>query len=481
MKKPRTIITTDMECDDMNSLIHLCLYLNEIELQGIIYTASRYHFNGDGIHTLGEVTPHYSTRGLSILEPDSPHGADPKAVSLKEYRPFPEHWIEDLWMNEYAEAYPYLSQNAEGYPSPEQLMRITKKGNTAFEGDVRFDTEGSDLIREKLLDDDERPLYLQSWGGMNTIVRALMSIAEDYRHTEQWPAIRKKVTDKAVVFGVINGMGQDHSWLDHGKELFPDLKLMRSEFIYGMYFAPLREQEDCIAMFKGDWMKKHIKFGHGSLMEKYGLMGDGTVYEGEPDKYQYGLDPVIDWGMPGFERTVFETYDFLGEGDSNCYIPLLDTGLRGLECGRYGTVIGRLYPDGQNRKPSSRKRFFKAYQQEFAARADWCCKTAGDCVHPPVVKAAQSDIAASPRETISLCASASSRDDLMLRFSWEYYEEASVYSGKQIPVITGNHQETAEFTVPEDACAGDEFVFVLSVSADCENPITRYAEIVVRI
>jgi len=28
--KPRTILTTDMECDVMNSLIHLFLYLNEI-------------------------------------------------------------------------------------------------------------------------------------------------------------------------------------------------------------------------------------------------------------------------------------------------------------------------------------------------------------------------------------------------------------------------------------------------------------------
>ena len=30
-KKTRTILTTDMECDDMNSLIHLFLYLNELK------------------------------------------------------------------------------------------------------------------------------------------------------------------------------------------------------------------------------------------------------------------------------------------------------------------------------------------------------------------------------------------------------------------------------------------------------------------
>ena len=36
MSKVRTIITTDMEVDDMNSMIHLCLYLNEINLLGVV-------------------------------------------------------------------------------------------------------------------------------------------------------------------------------------------------------------------------------------------------------------------------------------------------------------------------------------------------------------------------------------------------------------------------------------------------------------
>ena len=68
MEKTRTIITTDLECDDMNSLIHLCLHLNELDVQAIIYTSSRYHFNGDGIHTLGEITPHYSCSGKRSYE-----------------------------------------------------------------------------------------------------------------------------------------------------------------------------------------------------------------------------------------------------------------------------------------------------------------------------------------------------------------------------------------------------------------------------
>ena len=42
------------------------------------------------------------------------------------------------------------------------------------------DTPGSDLIKELLLDHDRRPLYLQAWGGTNTIARALKSIEDQY-------------------------------------------------------------------------------------------------------------------------------------------------------------------------------------------------------------------------------------------------------------------------------------------------------------
>lgn len=39
----RTIITQDGEVDDQNSLRHFLLYSNEVELQGIIQTSSRFH------------------------------------------------------------------------------------------------------------------------------------------------------------------------------------------------------------------------------------------------------------------------------------------------------------------------------------------------------------------------------------------------------------------------------------------------------
>lgn len=37
----RVIVTTDMEVDDMNSLVHLALYLNLLDVQAVVYIRLR--------------------------------------------------------------------------------------------------------------------------------------------------------------------------------------------------------------------------------------------------------------------------------------------------------------------------------------------------------------------------------------------------------------------------------------------------------
>lgn len=44
---PRTVITTDGEVDDMNSVIRALLYSNEMDICGIVITSSTYHYAGD--------------------------------------------------------------------------------------------------------------------------------------------------------------------------------------------------------------------------------------------------------------------------------------------------------------------------------------------------------------------------------------------------------------------------------------------------
>lgn len=493
-KKPRTIITTDMECDDMNSLIHLCLYLNEFELEGIVYTSSQFHFNGDGVHTLGEVTPHYCCQGMRGIEDENdPTYPSPDTPDLKSYRPFEMGWIENLFRNEYAAVYPKLSQHAEGFPTPEEMLDKIYLGNYEFEGDVRHETDGSRMIESCIMDEREDTLYLQSWGGVNTIVRALMSIHEKYGNTPEWPAVRKKVTDKIAILGVFGGYGQDNSFLDQKiPEIYPGIKCLRAEYQYASFLTAHICQEDTRPLMQSEYMFSHIKDGHGPLLAKYSLYGDGTIFEGEPYRCQMGIRPIIDWPIPGFVPHHFDKYDILGEGDSDTYIPLMTCfGLRGLDNYRYGTVLGQLRVDDNKPhamgemmggpKPDRRSNpFLRAYHEDFAARADWCVKDYDEANHNPVVEVTETDMKAAPGETVKLQCSVS--DVRPYSAKWWLYEDGSSYEGDfaAVPV-----KETLglkmTFAVPADAKPGDWFNLIQTVKNEAENPMTSYAQIIVHI
>ncbi len=280
-----------------------------------------------------------------------PHEPDPLAGELREYRPFPEHWIESLWSNEYAQAWPQLQANAAAageppFPTPAQMIERTFVGNVAFEGDVREETEGSRVIAQAILDDDPRTLWLLSWGGMNTIVRALMGIAERYRDAPEWTDVQQRVYRKVRVLGVSDGVGQDNSWLDHGRELFPELTFWCVPYMYGGYVDAKDSSARYAAAVSGSWPKQNLTQGNGPLMARYMLYGDGKVYENEPERFQFGKHARLDWGLEGMPAMQFERGDFMAEGDSMTYIPLLPFGLRGIDNRGFDTLLGRMFLDG---------------------------------------------------------------------------------------------------------------------------------------
>lgn len=47
----RTIVTADPELDDLNSMIRLLLYSNEVRIEGLVYASSRFHWKGDAAGT----------------------------------------------------------------------------------------------------------------------------------------------------------------------------------------------------------------------------------------------------------------------------------------------------------------------------------------------------------------------------------------------------------------------------------------------
>ena len=496
----RVIVTTDMEVDDMNSMIHLALYLNLLDVEAVIYTASQYHFQGDGIHTLGEVNPHWRTKGRRSYEWEVvPHEPDPEAGTLREYRPFPEHWCESLWSNEYAEAWQHLQANAQAageppYPTPAQMIERTYEGNVAFEGDVRAETPGSRKIAEAILDDDPRTLWLLSWGGMNTIVRALMSIAERYRDTPEWHAVQQRVYSKVRVMGVTDGVGQDNSWLDRGKGLFPELTFWCVPHMYGGYVDAKMAQEDSIELFRAPWPKQNLIEGNGPLMGRYMLYGDGKVYENEPERFQFGKHARLDWGLEGMPALQFNPGDFMAEGDSMTYIPLLPFGLRGADNRGFDTVLGRVFIDGHpdtdapagfdaigSPASGNPNPYLHAYQEDFSARAQWCNAVPQACSHPVRIGNVTADRIVAAGDSVELAATVEDLDERGFDARWNIALAPTTYSGAHDLSLWQQCDLDTTFIVPADAQSGDRIVLTLTVRTRATRPTTRYAQLALTV
>jgi len=261
-------------------------------------------------------------------------------------------------------------------------------------------------------------------------------------------------------------------------------------------------------------LKPRVIDGNGPLMGTYRLYGDGVEYEGEPDRFQFGLHPVLDWGFDNVPAFTFEPYDFMAEGDSITFIPLLPVGLRGVgpdgtEDLRFETILGRLWRDG---KEAPEKRydwttgevaasdaggasttigpfpsmginpFERAFQEEFAARAQWCAHGFAECNHAPVIAGVSEDATASPGEAVAIEATATDPDGDALLVTWHYDHLASTYAGSapNLRAWEPAHLST-HVTVPTDATPGDRIVMTLEVQDVAERPLTRYAQVAITV
>ncbi|MFY7910299.1 MAG: nucleoside hydrolase-like domain-containing protein, partial [Emticicia sp.] len=126
-QKPRTIVTTDGEIDDVDSFIRMLLYANEFKLEGLVYSSSMWHYKGDG----------KGTKFTSEMEMTQ------KMYGAKTDLRWPGvTWMQDL-VNAYEKVYPNLTKHASGYPTANQLRSLIKVGNIDFEGEMEKITEGS--------------------------------------------------------------------------------------------------------------------------------------------------------------------------------------------------------------------------------------------------------------------------------------------------------------------------------------------------
>jgi hypothetical protein len=469
--KPRTVVTTDMEQDDLASLIRYLLYTDDVDTEGIVYTASRFHWAGDG-------------QGTKFFLPGREY-----PTPQTSWRWTGTRTIQDQVLPAYAKVYRNLKRHDPDYPTPAQLLSTVKIGNIVFEGEMAQDTPGSDLIRSLLLDRDPRPLYLQAWGGTNTIARALKSIEERYSGTPQWRPIQQAVSAKAVILA--SGF-QDQTYANYIAVNWPRIRVEELSAGYATWgyncnfgnTGNIRGLPADRVYFSGAWIKQNIQTGpYGSL---YRSWLDGQSMPGDPlDVFGDPVAAKSGWCPP------LGPYDFLSEGDNVAYNPLLDTGIRSLSLGGWGGRVTQVStapnlwklvatekdPTGADVADYTTLRWAAAAQNDFAARIQWTLTprySAGN--HAPAVRIVSgSTVRARAGSVVHLIGVAHDPDGDHVALKWWQYREEGTYPGS-VPI-----DSHGTVRVPADAQPGQTISVILEGTDNGQFPLTRYDRVFIRV
>ncbi len=392
----------------------------------------------------------------------------------------------------YEQVYPTLTTHAAGYPTAEHLRSLIKVGNIDFEGAMAQNTEGSDFIKSKLLDATTAPIYLQVWGGTNTIASALKSIEDEHKNTPQWQAIYKKVCDKAIIYAILD---QDATYRKYVSVNWPGIKIYYNSHQFGCLAYPWKAavHEKLHPLLEGKFMSKNIIHHHGALTKMYYSYGDGQKQAGD-DEHTHGDISKIEKGQWGS----FKQYDFISEGDSPAFFHLINAGLGNLENPHFGGWGGRLqqsktnpsrWEDGEDVadfNPFTQKmdmaypqtRWLEALQLDFAARADWCVMDYKNANHPPNVQLKHSNyLTAMPGGKVKLMGIATDPDGNAVQYRWWQYEEVDTY-GVKISIKKANTKNAA-FKMPGDIRKGETIHIILEATDAGAPQLTRYQRVIV--
>lgn len=449
-QKHRVIILSDIEADpdDTQSMVRLLLYSNQIDIKGIIATTSVWQ--------------------KSRVAPES----------FKKI------------INAYGKVQPNLNRHEPGFPDAKSLLSLVKHGPAKY-GMLGVgsgqDSEGSEWVIKTLEDNDPRPLYISVWGGVNTLAQALHKIRETKSASEV-----KRMIGKLQVYTISD---QDDSgiWLRNN---FPNLQYIVSpgDHYGSATWSAINSQIKGITNeeISNKWLAENIQQRHGAL---------GAVY------------PDVSWGM---------------EGDTPSWLNLISNGLNNPEHPDWGGWGGRyeLYkPDFTTLKkgtsgvpfepeireiwtnavdnytpfvPSDFGRVVKLdtahyndnkvtlwrwradFQNDFAARMNWCLADYKNANHPPVPKLkSNTEITVKSGQGFGLDASDSfDPDGDSFSFLWFNYPEAGTYK-KEIKISPENYP--AVWITAPDVEKKETAHFILKVTDKGTPQLSKYKRIIVTI
>jgi hypothetical protein len=437
--KPRIIVLTDIsptnvEPDDMESLIRLLVHADLFEIEGLVATTG---WSTGGNH------PQWTNLIHSVID------AYEKDLPNLRKRSNQDRFLADE------------SQQQIGYwPSPDYLRSHTAVGSQkrgmSFIGKDN-DSPGSDLIIKLADEKDDRPIWVLVWGGGNTLAQAIWRVREE-RTPEQLKAFLTKIRcytitdqDAAQKSGnTINWSESSHQWMR--REFEKDLRFWWDESAW--------KYQNGTGKARWDEYAAEIQ-GRGHL---------GAMYP----KYKYGV-----------------------EGDTPSFLYVWPNGLNDPENPGFGgwggyfvrgtgpdqTTKAYVNQPGTPAQPISRKyetRFYPAIFNSFAARMNWAKDGAGN--RNPVVVVNGNDrldiikLSPAPGTSITLDATATTDPDGdKLKFSWWVLTEAGTYTNDV--TIAGSDSSRATVAVPAGS-AGKSFHVICEVTDDGTPNLTSYRRII---
>ena len=452
-----TDINKGIEVDDIQSLIRLFLYADEIDIEGIIVTSSCF------VH--GEKVK----KNLDLV---------------KEY------------IDYYEEDYSKLKVHG-NYPSPDYLRKITKLGLTRYGKRAGKDfaslkiekNEGVDLIIESILKDDERKLYIGVRGGALTLAQALFLLENRLSEEE----FLNKVVNKIWIYSISD---QDNAslWIrNHFKGKINFICSPSKGTISGarQYYKATwpgisadksshgsENGKDKTKGFKGAnfslvsnaFIKEKVKFcgvlGKNYPLSNFIMEGDTpsllwVINNGlnEPDHIEYG-----GWGG----RYVYQKVDNT--------LKLKDKDLYPLYTGVSDSVLGN--DDKIHTSPQATIwRFREAFQNDFLAKLNYLNNpNFEDCSHPLVIKIIKNvDL----KDEVKFSFEVINKDKGEFELNYFLYKDVTNYQG-DIDVSFDLVNSNVTLKRNERTSKGDVHL-VLEIKNKSKFYFVRYARVIVHV
>ncbi|SMF65445.1 Protein of unknown function [Alteromonadaceae bacterium Bs31] len=450
-EKQRLFVLTDIggDPDDQMSLVRLLTYANHFDIEGLVATSTG--------PSKDQVNPHYIKRIVSA------------------YRK-----VQDT-----------LELHEPGYPKAKTLLKTISKGLPVHDmkavGEGQ-DSPGSQLLIEAADKQDERPLWINVWGGPNVLAQALWRVREN-----RSPEDLAKFVSKLRVYSISD---QDNSgpWI---RKNFPELFYIVTPGVNaggGFHHAT--------------W----IAIGGDKFHGRFGGADFSVVTNEWLDKNVRSKGPL---------GAAYPHWKYMMEGDTPSFFNLLDIGLSKPERPDWGGWGGRyeLYTprkekwfleeetrpiwtnvqdevlgnDGEwhTSNHATIWRWRNAFQNDFAARMDWTIKTYEQANHPPVPKLDHPErLKAKAGERVDLSASASTDPDGdQLSYHWLVYEEAGTRAMSNSSTglkhdIVGFDKDKAHLIVKTNRVMppGKGTMHVILAVTDHGTPrLTRYKRVIIEV